>query len=138
MSARIHRLPTPSTPPVVQPDRGAWGALRAELHARVADEDLVELWSGLATGERRTLLASARIDPREARTALHSMTQLDRDAIRAAIHRMSQYAGRLRGQLAGDKPHPSRELASHARQALAEGNTEAAMHWLALIERGVA
>ena len=51
---------------------------------------------------------------------------------------MSQYGRRLRERLEGDRPHPSRELASHARQALAKGDTEAAEHWLALIERGVA
>lgn len=138
MSASVHQLPTPKAPPVVQPDRGEWGALRAELHSRCADQDLAELWAQLATGERRTLLASAKLNARDSLTAIEQMPKFNRDAIRAAIHRMSQYAGRLRGKLAGDKPHPSRELASHARQALAEGNTEAAMHWLALIERGVA
>ncbi|WP_043515254.1 hypothetical protein, partial [Halomonas sp. BC04] len=84
------------------------------------------------------LLASAKIDPREARTPLEQMPRHNRDCIRAAVHRMSQYAGRLRDRLEGDKPHPSRELAAHARQALAEGNTKAALHWLGLIERGVA
>lgn len=140
MAANVHRLPTPTpTPPtIIHPDRGEWGALRAELHRRCADHDLAELWAELGTGERRTLLASVKLDSRDSLTAIEHMPQFNRDAIRAAIHRMSQYASRLRGQLDGNRPHPSRELASHARQALAEGNTEAALHWLGLIERGVA
>lgn len=138
MNTNVHRLPTPMPLPSVQPDRGEWGALRAELHSRCADQDLAELWAELGTGERRTLLASAKLDTRDSLTTIEHMPQFNRDAIRAAIHRMSQYASRLRGKLAGDKPHPSRELASHARQALAEGNTEAALHWLGLIEQGVA
>lgn len=134
----VHPLPTPRRAPVVQPDRGEWGALRAELHRRCADHDLAELWAELGTGERRTLLASARLDTRDSLAAIEHMPQFNRDAIRAAIRRMSQYASRLRGQLDGDQPHPSRELAGHARHALAEGNIEAALHWLGLIERGVA
>ncbi|RCV89698.1 hypothetical protein [Billgrantia montanilacus] len=138
MSAQVHQLPTTHQPPAVQPDRGDWGALRAELHDRCADRDLAALWSELATGERKALLASAKIDPRECLTALEQMPKFNRDSIRAAVHRMSQYAARLRDRLEGDKPHPSRELAAHARQAIAEGNTKAALHWLGLIERGVA
>lgn len=140
MPASVHQLPTPSTPPVVQPDRGEWGALRAELHGRSKDQDLAALWREMTAGERRTLLASASVPraERDPRQAIEDMPKSSRAAIRAAIHRMSQYAGRLRDSLAGERPHPSRELASHARQALAEGNTEAALHWLALIERGVA
>ncbi|SDK70458.1 hypothetical protein [Billgrantia gudaonensis] len=139
MSAQVHPLPTPHRqPPAVEPDRGEWGALRAELHGRCADRDLAALWAELAPGERRTLLASAKLDTRDARLPIERMPQFSRNAIRAAIHRMSQYANRLRAELEGHKPHPSRELAGHARQALAEGNTEAALHWLAIIERGVA
>ena len=78
------------------------------------------------------------MEPGDALISIEDMAKADRDAIRAAIHRMSQYGRRLRERLEGDRPHPSRELASHARQALAKGDTEAAEHWLALIERGVA
>ncbi|SFU79687.1 hypothetical protein [Halomonas korlensis] len=138
MSASVHQLPTPSQPPAVQRDRADFGALRAELHQRCADHDLAELWSSLATGERKALLASAKLSPREALTPIEQMAKFNREAIRGAIQRMSQYANRLRRQLEGDKPHPSRELASLARQALAEGDTRAAQHWLALIEKGVA
>lgn len=140
MSASVHQLPTrhqPTAEPVSH-DRAGFGALRAELHSRCADSDLAQLWSELAIAERRTLLASAHLDKRLSLDAIASMSKGQRHAIRAAIQRMSQYAERLRVRLAGDKPHPSRELASHARQALAEGNTKAAMHWLSLIERGVA
>ncbi|MDL4862271.1 hypothetical protein NPJ88_007990 [Halomonas elongata] len=139
MSADIRPFPAPARPSAepVQQDRGEWGALRAELHSRCADEDLAALWADLAVGERRTLLASARMSS-DPRVGIHDLPKSARAALRAAIERMSQYAGRLRGHLAGNRPHPSRELAGHARQALAEGNTEAAMHWLAIIERGVA
>lgn len=138
MSATVHQLPAIQAPAPVEADRGEWGALRAELHSRCADEDLAALWEGLKTGERRALLASARLDTREARTALERFTKFERDAIRAAVHRMSHYASQLRDRLAGERPHPSRELAAHARQALEEGNHKAALHWLGLIERGVA
>lgn len=137
MSASVHPLPSAATPRI-QRDRGDWGALRAELRDRCADRDLAELWAELATGERRTLLASARLDTRDATRGIDAMPRHSRDAIRAAIHRMSAYAARLRDRLEGDRPHPSRDLAAHARAALAEGNIEAAQHWLAIIERGVA
>ncbi len=138
MPASIHTLPTPKAQPAIERDRGDWGALRAELHSRCADQDLAELWSELGIGERKAVLASARMEPGDALISIEDMAKADRDAIRAAIHRMSQYGRRLRERLEGDRPHPSRELASHARQALAKGDTEAAEHWLALIERGVA
>ncbi|GEK74206.1 MULTISPECIES: hypothetical protein [Halomonas] len=138
MPAQIHTLPTPHRQtPTVEPDRGDWGALRAELHSRCADQDLATLWAELVAGERRALLASARLVERDPRLAIHDLPKASRDALRAAIHRMSQYAGQLRDGLNGHRPHKSRELAAHARQALAEGNTEAALHWLAIIERGV-
>ncbi|SDG21894.1 hypothetical protein SAMN05216571_106142 [Onishia taeanensis] len=137
MSNAATQLATTPPPQVVQ-DRAGFGALRAELHARVADQDLAELWAELVPGERRTLLASAQLDTREVRTGIESMPKPDRDAIRAAIRRMSQYANRLRDRLEGGGPHQSQELAAHARQALEDGNTRAAMHWLAIIERGVA
>ncbi|MBZ9576754.1 hypothetical protein [Modicisalibacter sp. MOD 31.J] len=137
--ASIHHLPTPShASPAVEPDRGEWGALRAELHARAEDRDLAALWADLAIDERRVILGSARLDRAAAVRPLDEMAKPDRDAIRAAIVRMSGYARRLRERLEGERPHPSRDLAAHARQALAEGNTEAALHWLSLIERGVA
>src|SRR5690554_1469618 len=118
-TASIHPLPTITRPPAVQPDRGEWGAIRAELHSRCADTDLGSLWAELGTGERRTLLASAKLrhDPR---TAIADMPRHSRNAIRASIHRMSGYAKQLRHRLEGDRPHPSRELAEHARLALAE------------------
>lgn len=137
MSASVHPFPATHQPPRVTPDRGEWGALRAELHSRQQDDDLAELWAELATGERRAVLASAKLDPRDSLTPLKHQPRYNRQAIRAAIHRMSQYAHRLRDRLQGERPHPSRELAAHARVALEEGNTEAALHWLGLIERGV-
>ncbi len=138
MSASVHQLPTTHQPPAVEPDRAGFGALRAELHSRCADHDLAELWSTMPTGSRKAVLASAKLSPREALTPIEQMPHFNREAIRGGIKRMSQWANELRRQLEGDKPHPSRELASLARQALAEGDTRAAQHWLALIEKGVA
>ncbi|SOC56431.1 hypothetical protein SAMN05421509_10737 [Chromohalobacter canadensis] len=140
MSASVHQLPTrhaQGTPLVESDGRAGWGALRAELHDRCEDRDLAALWDEMETAERRAVLASARGDADDARRAIESMPSATRRAIRSAIHRMSGYGKRLRDRLEGDRPHPSRELASHARAALAEGNTNAALHWLALIERGV-
>jgi len=138
MSATVHQLPATQAPAPVEADRGEWGALRAELHSRCADEDLAETWEGMNSGERKALLMSARLDPREARTPMERFTKFERDAIRAAIHRQGRHYLGLRDRLAGERPHPSRELAAHARQALEEGNHKAALHWLGLIERGVA
>ncbi|WP_416139045.1 hypothetical protein ACM26W_01160 [Halomonas sp. HK25] len=138
LSANVHQLPIAHQPPAVQQDRADFGALRAELHSRCADHDLADLWASLANGERKALLASAKLSPRESITPIEQMPRYNREAIRGAIQRMSQYANRLRRQLEGDKPHPSRELASLARQALADGDTRAAQHWLGLIEKGVA
>ncbi|WP_110686993.1 hypothetical protein [Salinicola aestuarinus] len=121
---------------VVQPDdRAGFGDLRAELHARCADEDLAALWSDLTIPERKAVLASARMEPEDATRSLELMCQHDRNAIRAAIGRMSRYAARLRGRLE-DARHPSHALAANARRALSDGDTRAAMHWLDLIERG--
>ena len=138
MSASVHPLPTAPQPAAVEPDRGEWGALRAELHDRCADHDLAALWAEISAAERRMLMASAHLPQRDPRTAVEELPKPSRDAIRAAVYRMSHHAERLRGGLAGHREHPSRELASHARQALAEGNIDAALHWLAIIERGVA
>lgn len=140
MSADVRPFPAPARPqPVpIQQDRGEWGALRAELHSRCADQDLAALWAEMPSSDRRMVMASAQLMERDPRLAIHDLPKPARDALRASIERMSQYASRLRSRLTGDRPHPSRELASHARQALEEGNTEAARHWLAIIERGVA
>lgn len=139
MPAQVHQLPTPHRQtPAVEPDRGEWGALRAELRSRCADHDLAELWAEMPSSDRRMVMASAQLAERDPRLAIHDLPKPSREALRAAIHRMSQYASRLRDNLGGHRPHPSRDLAAHARQALAEGNTEAALHWLAIIERGVA
>lgn len=138
MSASVHPLPTAQYPHVLEHDRGEWGALRAELHGRCADHDLAALWAELNPAERRMLMASAHLPQRDPRTSVEELPKSSRNAIRAAVYRMSQHAERLRGGLTGERAHPSRELAGHARQALAEGNTEAALHWLAIIERGVA
>ncbi|GHB33057.1 hypothetical protein [Salinicola rhizosphaerae] len=123
---------------VVQPDgRAGFGALRAELHARTEDRDLAELWTELATPERKTVLASARMEPRDATRSVEHMAKCDRDAIRAAIGRMSRYAQQLQNRLEeSGRPHPSRELAANARRALSDGDTRAVLHWLDLIERG--
>jgi len=118
-------------------DRAGFGALRAELHARCADEDLATLWSELGTNERKAVLASAQMEPRDALRGIGQMSKTERDAIRAAIGRMSRYAQRLRDRLTGLHQHPSRELAANARRALAAGDTDGALHWLGLIERGV-
>ncbi|MFM9270002.1 hypothetical protein ACJ7V3_07040 [Halomonas elongata] len=140
MSADVRPFPAPARPQPapVQQDRGEWGALRAELHNRCADQDLAALWVEMPASDRRMVMASAQLVERDPRLGIHDLPKSARDALRAAIHRMSQYAGQLRDGLNGHRPHPSRELASHARQALEEGNTEAARHWLAIIERGVA
>ncbi|MGE6581943.1 hypothetical protein ACQKD0_13150 [Vreelandella aquamarina] len=131
----VTSLPVRQTPRVQQ-DRAGFGALRAELHQRAADQDLVAVWADLPFAERRLVLKSAGV----AVDATQTISQLDkaeRTAVRAAIHRMSEYASGLKDQLRNRK-HPSAELASHARQAIAEGNTKAALHWLSLIEKGVA
>lgn len=136
MPSAVTHLPIKPREPVVADDRAGFGALRAELHERCADQDLAELWAGMATGERRAVLASAQLDGSNALRGIADMPKANRDAIRAAIYRMSQYGRSLRDRLEGERPHPSRELAGHARQALAEGNLKAARHWLKLIEQG--
>ncbi|WP_353980942.1 hypothetical protein [Salinicola endophyticus] len=146
------RLSSPAQPPAqpraadVQPDgRAGFGALRAELHARCADEDLAALWAGLKLGERKAIAASAGLHPRDAEAAIAALNQVERDAIRAAIGRMSRYAQALHACLGSQRchaqpnarpPHPSRALAANARRALDRGDTPGARHWLGLIERG--
>ena len=114
--------------------RAGFGALRAELHARCADEDLAALWAGLKLGERKAIVASAGLHPRDAEAAIAALDRFERRAIRAAIGRMSRYAQRLGQRLQGESP--SRALAANARRALAEGDTASALHWLSLIEAG--
>ncbi|WP_046079973.1 hypothetical protein [Halomonas sp. HG01] len=139
MPSNVSQLPvTHRQTPAVEPDRGEWGALRAELHDRCNDQDLATKWIELNAAERRMLMASANLPQRDPRTPIQEMPKASREAIRAALHRMSRHASDLIDDMSGHRPHPSRELATHARQALAEGNTEAALHWLAIIERGVA
>lgn len=138
MATNVTPLRTNHQPPRVEPDRGEWGALRAELHDRVADRDLADVWAQMHTAARKTVLASAKLDPRDSLTPLEQQPRYNRQAIRAAIHRMGQWANQLRDDLEGNRPHPSRELAANARHALEQGNTRDAMHWLALIEKGVA
>lgn len=123
--------------PSVKPDRAGFGQLRAELHNRAADQDLVSVWAELPFAERRLVLKSAGLNV-DATQQVSQLAKPERDALRAAIHRMSDYASGLKDQLRNRTQHPSCELASHARQALAEGNTKAALHWLSLIEKGVA
>lgn len=134
--ATVTPLPARQTQPRVQPDRAGFGALRAELHQRAADQDLVDVWAGLPFAERRLVLKSAGLSV-DATQQISQFTKPERAAVRAAIHRMSEYANGLKDQLR-NRQHPSAELASHARQAIAEGNTKAALHWLSLIEKGVA
>ncbi|MGP9466716.1 hypothetical protein ACT3RU_06825 [Halomonas sp. TP35] len=133
MSNVAHLPLTPS----IQPDRAGFGELRAELHNRAADQDLVDVWANLPFAERRLVLKSAGIKE-DATLQISQLAKPARDTVRAAIHRMSDYASGLKDQLRNRAQHPSAELASHARQALAEGNTKAALHWLSLIEKGVA
>lgn len=135
--ATVTPLPARQTPPRVQPDRAGFGALRAELHQRAADQDLVGVWAELPFAERRLVLKSAGLQV-DATQQISQMTKPERAAVRAAIHRMSDYATGLKDQLRNRTQHPSCELASHARAALEEGNTKAALHWLSLIEKGVA
>jgi hypothetical protein len=135
--ASITHLPTRQTPPRVQTDRGGFGELRAELHKRADDLDLVELWAELPHAERRLLLKSADLQ-QDSTLQIGQLNKRERDAVRGAIHRMSSYANQLKGRLHGSRPHPSRELASHAIAALKEGNAQAAHHWLTMIEGGVA
>jgi len=134
--ATVTPLPARQTPPRVQQDRAGFGALRAELHQRAADQDLVSVWADLPFAERRLVLKSAGLSV-DATQQISQLTKPERAAVRAAIHRMSEYASGLKDQIRNRK-HPSAELASHARQAIAEGNTKAALHWLSLIEKGVA
>lgn len=130
-------LPSRQRTAIVQHDRAGFGELRAELHSRVADQDLVAVWAELPFPERRFVLKSAGLEA-DATQQINQLAKPERAAVRAAIHRMSNYATGLRDQLRHRTQHPSCELASHARQALAEGNTKAALHWLSLIEKGVA
>lgn len=137
MAAATQPLPTEAKRhlSVVQPDgRAGFGALRAELHARCADRDLAELWADMPTNERKTVLASAQMQARDALRGIGEMNRAERDAIRAAIGRMSRYAQRLGERLKGESPN--RELAANARRALAQGDTKAALHWIDLIEAG--
>ncbi|WP_251978590.1 hypothetical protein [Salinicola avicenniae] len=120
---------------LVEPDsRAGFGALRAELHARCADEDLAELWADMLTNERKAVLASAQMTPGDALRGIDEMSRTERDAIRAAIGRMSRYAQRLGERLKSESP--TLELAANARRAIGAGDTQAALHWLGLIERG--
>lgn len=133
---KVAHLPLPPRSQT-QPDRAGFGALRAELHSRAADQDLVQVWADLPHAERRFVLKSAGLKE-DATVQIRQLAKPERDAVRASIHRMSRYASGLKDQLNNRAQHPSAELASHARQALAEGNTKAALHWLSLIEKGVA
>ena len=132
--SNVARLPVTQR---LQQDRAGFGALRAELHQRAADQDLVAVWADLPFAERRLVLKSAGL-PVDATQTISQLDKAQRTAVRAAIHRMSEYASGLKDQLNQRTQHPSAELASHARQAIAEGNTKAALHWLSLIEKGVA
>lgn len=135
--ANVTPLPTRKAPPRVHSDRAGFGELRAELHSRAADQDLISVWADLPFPERRFVLKSAGLSA-DATQQINQLAKPERAAVRAAIHRMSDYASGLKDQLRNRAQHPSCELASHARQALAEGNTKAALHWLSLIEKGVA
>ncbi|MFS8173317.1 hypothetical protein [Vreelandella titanicae] len=135
--ANVTPLPIRKAPPRVHSDRAGFGELRAELHSRAADQDLISVWADLPFPERRFVLKSAGLTA-DATQQINQLAKPERAAVRAAIHRMSDYASGLKDQLRNRAQHPSRELASHARQALAEGNTKAALHWLSLIEKGVA
>ncbi|MCM2973471.1 hypothetical protein [Larsenimonas suaedae] len=135
--------------------RAGFLALRDELRSRHQDLDLIEVWEGIQPGERATLLRSAAqhlvpakpinerpVDMRTpeaiAKTLTHipmgEMPQATRDQVRAAIHRMSAYASRLKDRLAGNRPHPSQALAASARAALDKGDLTGARHFLSLIE----
>lgn len=133
----VTALPTRQRAPIVHADRAGFGELRAELHSRAADQDLISVWADLPFPERRFVLKSAGLTV-DATQQISQLAKPERAAVRAAIHRMSDYASDLKDQLRNRAHHPSCELASHARQALAEGNTKAALHWLSLIEKGVA
>ncbi|MDN3562136.1 hypothetical protein [Vreelandella neptunia] len=135
--ANVTPLPARQAPPRVQTDRAGFGELRAELHKRSYDLDLVELWAELPHAERRMLLKSADLR-QDSTLQISQLNKRERESLRGAIHRMSNYATQLKGRLHGNRPHPSRELASHAIAALKEGNAQAAHHWLSMIEGGVA
>lgn len=122
---------------VVTHDRAGFGHVMAQLNERAQDLDLVKLWDELPFPDRRLLLKSAGLENDPSRAALDALNATERAAVRAAIHRMSGYATALQDRLTGTRPHPSIELASHARKALADGDSEEALHWLSLIERGV-
>ncbi len=84
--ANVTPLPARQSPPRVQPDRAGFGELRAELHSRAADQDLVEVWAELPFAERRLVLKSAGL-PVDATQQISQLTKPERAVVRAAIHR---------------------------------------------------
>lgn len=121
---------------VITEDRAGFAALRAELHERSADLDLIELWADLRRTERRAVLQSAQLDE-SAALQIEQMSQTERAAVRAAIYRMSQYAGRLRDRLTGGQSATA-GMAANAAAALSAGDSAEALHWLNMIQKEAA
>lgn len=121
---------------VITEDRAGFAALRAELHERSADLDLIELWADLRRSERCAVLKSAQLDE-SATLKIGQMSQTERDAVRAAIHRMSRYAGRLKDRLTGGQSAAA-GMAANAAAALSAGNQAEALHWLSMIQKEAA
>ncbi|WP_438767953.1 hypothetical protein [Kushneria sp. TE3] len=135
--------------------RAGFLAARDELRRRTENRDLAEVWTDMQPAERAVVLRSAaqhlvptrplnEIPANErtpdaiannlTHTPIEWMTPKAREAIRAAIHRMSSYASRLRDGLRPES-HPSQALAASARQAIEAGDIAAAQHYLKLIEQ---
>lgn len=148
--ASVHAI----RPDTVDP-RTEFLVVRDELRRRTENRDLAEVWADMQPAERAVVLRSAaqhlvplrpinKIDANErtpdriadnlTRTPIEWMTPKAREAIRAAIHRMSSYASRLRDGLRSES-HPSQALAASARLAIENGDIAAAQHYLKLIEQ---
>ena len=118
--------------------RAAFVELRTELRQRTRDDDLIALWGELSASEHRMLIASASLPRSTTLVAIEQQPHQVRDAIRAAIRRMSEYADRLGDRLDAEKTNVNVELARWARQSIELGDLNAAMHWVYMIEKGAA
>lgn len=121
---------------VITEDRAGFAALRADLHERSADLDLVELWADLRRAERRAVLQSAQLTDDSTQQIGH-FTKTERAAIRSAIHRMSGYASRLKDRLTGGQSAAA-GMAANAAAALSAGDNAEALHWMNMIQKDAA
>lgn len=135
MSTDIDVIDVQESGTAITADRAGFGQLRAQLHERSADLDLVELWAELRRAERRAVLQSAQLNDDTTQQISH-FTKAERDAIRNAIHRMSGYASRLKGRLAGESAAAG--MAANAAAALTAGDEAEVLHWLNMIQKEAA